>query len=61
MLSFLNSVLSISSSSSGIETLDLEIILRGLDSEDEIADLFASGGEWDTLDEVLASEMFASL
>ena len=61
MLSFLNSVLSISSSPSGIKTLDLEIILFGLDGEDEIADLFASGGKWDTLDEVLTSETFASL
>ena len=63
MLSFLNSVLSISSSPSGIETLDLEIIWRGLHTEDDIADLFASGGEgaWDTLDEVLTSETFASL
>ena len=64
ILSFLISLLSISSSPSGIETLDLEIILRGLGSEDEIADLFASGpgSEWDTLDEVLTnSETFASL
>ena len=61
MLSFLNSVLSISSSPSGIETLDLEIILSGLDIENEIADLFASGGKWDTLDEVLTSGTFTSL
>ena len=63
MLSFLDSVDSISSSPSGIETLYLEIIWHGLDSEDKIADLFASGGEWqwDTLDEALSSEMFPSL
>ena len=55
-------MLSISSSPSGIETLELEIIWRGLDSEDEIADLFACGeGPWNTLDEVLTSETFASL
>ena len=66
MFSFLNSLLSIDSSSSspsGIETLDLEIIWHSLDSEDEITDLFASGGEWrwDTLDNVLTSEMFPCL
>ena len=63
-LQFLNNLLSISSSTSGIETLEIEITWH--DSEDGCT-FYASGTQtfspdtWSTLDETLACEQFVSL
>lgn len=61
MLSFLNQLLSISSSTSGIETLEIKITWSDAKNEQVLKDLFSSGAEWSTFDEVLTSEKFVSL
>jgi len=60
MFSFLNRLFSISSSTSDIETLGLNIFWRGFENEDQIAHLFSFGAGW-TLDGLLSSEKFVSL
>jgi hypothetical protein len=61
MLSFLNQLLSISSYTSRIETLEIKITWSDAKNERVLKDLFSSGAEWSTLDEVLTSEKFVSL
>ena len=61
MLSFLNRLLSTSSSTSGLETLELLISSWDEDPDSHATlELFSSSPDWDTLDDVLA-EKFVSL
>jgi hypothetical protein len=57
MLSFLQKLLSVSSSTSGIETLEIKITWSNGCGKD----LFSSDAGWSTLDEVLTGENFLSL
>lgn len=56
-LSLLRRLLS-SSTTSGIETLDIEIILN---DDSRVKNLFSSDADWSALDEVLTGEKFVSL
>ena len=60
MLSLLTQLLSISSSTSSIETLEIESAWYDIDIDD-LDDLFSSGAGWSTLDQILSSDKFVSL
>ena len=60
LLKFLNQLLSPSTSSSGIETLEIDITYIYLDAGCG-EDLFSSDAGWSTLDNLFTSEKFASL
>jgi hypothetical protein len=60
MLSLLTQLLSISSSTSSIETLEIEIAWKDVDIK-QFDDLFSSGAGWSTLDQTLSSDKFVSL
>jgi hypothetical protein len=59
-LCFLTQLFSTSSSSSGIEALEIEITWHSVRNGHE-RDLFSSDAGWSTLDELLTSETFGSL
>ena len=61
VLRFLIRLLSISSSASGIETLELKIFWCEVDDPDLILDFFSFASEWMILDQVLTSAKFVSL
>jgi hypothetical protein len=60
LLRFLTGLLSMSSSSNGIEVLEIEITWHSIKDEHG-KDLFLSDAEWSTLDQLLTSQTFVAL